>query len=171
MEHILQLDLARLAVNDDVEDDGSDARRGHGPLVTHYGAPARGRLVVVEARTHPAHVCSRRRVNQPRLGSVAAVARVADQADGVIAVSIVVSRNCGNLVLVLVPGRKHGAIARDVPNLVAVVALDLGEVATAAFRTIVGSDQCHVTNALEHRRLVRLTSLLLKQAALNRVEA
>jgi len=151
MEHLLQLDLARLALNDDVEDDGSDARRGHGPLVTHCDAPSRGRLVVVEARAHPAHVCRRRRVDKPRLGNFMVVSRVAKKSDGVVSVATVVSRNRGHLDLALFPGLKHGAIVRDVPELVAVVALDLGGFTTAALTSRVGSYECRVTNALDRR--------------------
>ena len=151
MEHLLQLDLARLSLNDEVEDDGSDARRGHGSLVTIRDAPFRGRLVVVKARAHSAHVCRRRRVDKPRLGNVIVVSRVADKIDGVVAVATVISRNRGHLVLDLVPGIKHGTIVRDVPELVAEVALDLGGITTAALTSIVGSDECHVTNAFDRR--------------------
>jgi len=56
MKNLLELDLARLAVNDDDEHDGSEARRGYGPLVTHRDAASCGRLVVVEASAHQASV-------------------------------------------------------------------------------------------------------------------
>jgi len=60
---------------------------------------------------------------------------------------------------------------RDVPNLVAAVELDLGEVTTATLTSIVGAGEYHVANALGRRCLVRLPPLLLKQAALDKVEA
>jgi len=117
MQYRLQLDLARLAVNDDIEHDGSDARRGYGPLVTHGDVPSRRRMVVVEAPAHPAHVCRRRRVDKPRLGDFIAVSCIAHQTDGVVAVATIVSRNGGHLVLSLLLGLELWAIVRDVPNL------------------------------------------------------
>ena len=108
MEYLLQLDLARLAVNDDIEDDDSDARRGYGPLVTHGDAASRGRLVVVEAPAHPAHVCRRRRIDKPRLGDVIGVSRIAHQTDSVVAVATIVSRNRGHLVLSLLLALSSG---------------------------------------------------------------
>jgi len=112
MKYILQFNLSRLALRDDVEDDLSDARRGHGPLVTRRNAPSHGRLVVVKARAHPAHVGRRRRVDKPRLGYVFAVSRIVYKTDGVVADATVDSRNHGHLVLALVPGLKHDAIVR-----------------------------------------------------------
>ena len=93
----------------------------------------------------------RRRVDKPRLGDIIAVSRIADKTDGVVAVATVTSRNRGHLVLALVPGLKDGAIVIDVPKFVTVLALDLGEVTTAALTLIVGADQCHVTNTLDRR--------------------
>jgi len=151
MEYLLQLDFTRLALDDDFEHNGSDARSGHGPLVTHRDAPSRGRFAVIEARMHPAHVCRRRRVDKPRLGNAIVVIRVANETDGVVAVATVISRNRGHLVLFLLLGLELRAIVRDVLKLMEVVALDLGEVTTAALTSIVGADECHVANALGRR--------------------
>ena len=134
MEYLLQLDLARLVANEDIEHDGSDSRRGYGPLVTHCDAPSRGRLVIVEVRAHPAHVCRRRRIDQPRMGDVIAVSRIAHRTDGVVAVAPIVSRNRGHLVLSLLLGLELWAIVRYMPKLMAVLALDLGEVTTACYQ-------------------------------------
>jgi len=147
-QYLVQLDLARLAVNDDIEHDGSHARCRYGPLVTHRDASSRGRMVVVEAPPHPAHVCRRSTVDKPRLGNVIAVSRIAHQTDGVVAVATFISRNRGYLVLSLLFGLELWAIVRDVLKLMAVGALDLGKVTTAALTSIVGADECHVANAL-----------------------
>jgi len=53
----------------------------------------------------------------------------------------------------------------------AVVALDLGGVNTATLTSIVGANACHIANAFGRRCLVRLLPLLLKQTALDTVEA
>jgi len=148
MEYLIQLDLARLPVNDDAAYDNSDARSGYGPLVTHRDAPSRGCLVVVEACAHPAHVCRRRRVDKRRLGEVIVVSRIVNKTDGVVAVSTVFSRNSGHLVLAMPLGLENWAVARDVPEFRAVVALDLGAVTTAALTSIIGADECHVANVL-----------------------
>jgi len=96
-------------------------------------------------------VCRRRRVDKPRLGNVIVVIRVANETDGVVAVATFISRNRGHLVLSLLLRLELWAIMSDVPKLVAVVALDLGKVTTAALTSIVGADECHVTNALDRR--------------------
>jgi len=116
-------------------------------------------------------VCRRRKFDKRRLGDVIVVSRAANKTNGIVAVATVVSRNRGHLFLALVPDLKHGAIVEDVPELVAVVALDIEKVTTAALTSIAGADEGHVGNALGRRLLFRLTPFLLKQAALDQVEA
>ena len=108
-------------------------------------------MVVVEAPAHQAYVCRRRRDDKTRHGDVIGVSRIDHQTDGVVAVATIVSRNRGHLVLSLLLGLELWAIVRDVPELMAGVALNLGEVTTAALTSIVGADECHVANALGRR--------------------